>query len=247
MTAVDDLAAIQSTNGKVDPIAAAEQIATIWGLEDVGVQIRGAGIFGTGSRAPVEIYLSNDDTMEFESIRDMTRPANLAAELVAWTGATPKLNQAQAVRSVALIRSLGERQQMLTDNEIATDWGASYLQAADTIDVDINDQQQRWAAFERFLHHDPLARAKEDGTALATANLVLSHTDGTRLVRVGWFYAYVRSLDLGIGQGTLAGRMSRVGWTRRGGTGRIKATAPGRSDTRGWNFWTVPPGWEDDR
>ena len=145
------------------------------------------------------------------------------------------------------MRALAERQQAVSENEIAVDWGASYLQAADVLDVDLNDQGERWAAFERLQNHDPWSRAREDGTSIAACGLVLRHIDGIRLVRCGWFAQYVRTLDAGTSQTALGARMARAGWTRRGGSGRIKATAPGREDTRGWNFWTVPADWEKSR
>jgi hypothetical protein len=41
--------------------------------------------------------------------------------------------------------------------------------------------------------------------------------------------------------------MLRVGWQKRGVSGRIKASAPSRPASLGWNFWTVPAGWEETR
>jgi hypothetical protein len=41
--------------------------------------------------------------------------------------------------------------------------------------------------------------------------------------------------------------MERIGWHRRGQTGRIKATAPGRTGSLAWSFYLVAHGWEDDR
>lgn len=134
----------------------------------------------------------------------------------------------------------------ITDNEIACDWGAAYLQGADVIDLDFNDQAQRWGAFSRLERHDPLGKARETGVSVAAAGIVLRHEDGTRLVRCGWFFQHVRTLDSGVGQAALATRMARVEWNRRGGSGRIKATAPSHRGTLGWNFWTVPPAWEHD-
>jgi len=244
MSAVDTLTAAQNGDGVLEPI---ETLALLLDLPSVNVSVLQVRTYGQGSRAAVEIVLSNGDTMCFDSVRDMTRPANLAAELVACAGTVPKLNQARALQVAALVRKLAEREATLTDNEIAADWGASYLQAADTIDVDLNDQAHRWAAFSRLEHHDPFARSRENGTSVATADIVLRHRDGSRLVRAGWFFQHVRTLDAALSQSTLATRMARVGWTRRGGSGRIKATAPGRQATLGWNFWTVPTAWEHDR
>src|SRR4051794_1887592 len=116
MTAVDELAAMQNGHGTVGP---AEQLGVLLDLPAVGVSVITVRTFGHGSRAAVEIGLSNGDTMCFDSIRDMTRPANLAAELVACAGTRPKLNQARALDVAALVRRLADRQVTMTDNEIA--------------------------------------------------------------------------------------------------------------------------------
>ena len=42
----------------------------------------------------------------------------------------------------------------------------------------------------------------------------------------------------------LARDMERVGWQRSGESGRIKASAPGRSRALGWSFYLVRAGWE---
>ena len=246
MSAVDDLAAIQN-GATLHGHDAREQLEALLDLSSVGVSVLGARLFGQGSRASVEIPLSNGDTMTWETVRDMARPANLAAEVAVCAQATPKLTQAQALRAVALVRGLADRERTMTDNDIAVDWGVSYLQAAIVLDVDLSDQTQRWAAFERLGRHEPYRQAREEGTSVANAGLVLRAGDGSRLVRAGWYYQHVRTLDAGMSQNRLANRMAQVGWTRRAGSGRIKATAPGRQATLGWNFWTVPAGWEDDQ
>ena len=79
---------------------------------------------------------------------------------------------------------------------------------------------------------------------IAAASVVLRHLDGGRLVRAGWFYPWVRAHESTISRQALAPRMARVGWKRPGSSGRIKATAPDRAATLGWNFWIVPEAWE---
>ncbi|MGI8731138.1 MAG: hypothetical protein ACR2LK_14345 [Solirubrobacteraceae bacterium] len=242
MSTVDDLAVMQ--NGSPDPISAAEQLAALLDLGSVGIDVRGARVYGRGRTARVEVDLSNGETMVFAEARLMMRPAELAAELVACTGATPKINGQKATRAFALVRALAEHSEIDTDNDVATAWGMDYLQAADVLDLDLNDQVERWAAFERLDHIEPLAIAREHGRSLAAAGLVLRHQDGSRLVRTGWFLGHVRQHETAIGQAEIARRMAAVGWSRRGQRGRIKATCPGRAAVRAWNFHLVPADWE---
>jgi hypothetical protein len=230
-----------------DLIYTAEQLAALLELPSVDVQIRGATLFGHGSKAAVEIRLSNGEALSFDSVRDMTRPANLIAEVVACTGAIPKIRQPDAMRAVSMLRSLAEREIVLTDNDEALEWGETYLTASQPLEVNLNDQAERWCAFSALAQRDPAARASELGISLAAAGLILRDTDGTRLIRAGWFHPFVRTFDPSMGQATLAVRMARVGWTRRGSSGRIKATAPARSAVLAWNFWVVPAGWETKR
>lgn len=237
--------------GKIEVVGTSdeqrEHLAVLLELPSVGLTVQKVSTFGDGGRASVEILLSNGETMEFESLREMTRPAVLAAELAACARVGPKINGQRAIQVAIAVSHLAERQQAFSDNDIAIDWGATYLQAAEVIDVDINDQGARWAAFSHLELSDPLAKSRVEGTGIATASIVLRHTDGDRLVRAGWFYQHVRSLDAGVGQSALTLRMLRVGWLRRGRSGRVKATCPARPGVLGWNFWTVPGTWEDDR
>ncbi len=245
MNPVEDLAAMQERNGTPDPMTAAEQLAALLDLPSVGLGIRGARVYGRGRTARVEIDLSNGEVMTFDQARIMMRPAELAAETVACAGATPKINGQKATRAFALVRALAEHRETSTDNDVAIAWGTDYLQVEDVLDLDLDDQQQRWAAFERLGRIEPHAHARENGTSLATAGLVLRHSDGARLVRTGWFLGYVRQHEGAIGQAELAQRMAAVGWTRRGQRGRIKATCPSRPERLAWNFHLVPSDWQE--
>lgn len=245
MTALDDLAATQT--GAPDPMTAAEQLAAMLDLLSVGVTIRGARVTGQGSRASVQIALSNGDEMEFDSVRDMIRPQNLIAEVAACTGATPTVKQPQAVRAVALVRALAEHTRTATADDTARAWGVEYLQTANTLDVDISDQAGRWAAFKHLEQHRPYVDEAPDGATLAQvlAGVVLRHSDGSRLVRTGWFREFVRrEQDPTVSPAQLHQRMQRVGWQLRGNAGRIKATCPGRADSLVWTFYVVPVDWK---
>jgi len=244
MNPVAQLADLQERDGTPDAMTAAEQLAALFDLRSVETDVRGARVYGRGRTARVEIDLGNGETMIFNEARIMMRPAELAAEVVACSGATPKLNGQKATRAFALVRALAERREADSDSDVATGWGMDYLQAADILDLDLTDQGQRWAAFERLDHLEPHVVARENGRSLASAGLVLRHQDGTRLVRTGWFLSHVRQQETAIGQAELARRMASVGWTRRGQRGRIKATCPTREAVLAWNFHLVPADWE---
>jgi hypothetical protein len=228
-----------------DASAAADALTAMCDMSRVGVHVTAARLAGNGSRAVVEIDLSNGEVMEFDSVREMCKPAALVAEVVATTGATPKLNGAQAVQAVAFVRAIADWTKTATAADDATSWGLEYLQAATVLDVDMHDQAGRWAAFSHLGSIHPFNRAAEDRTSLAAASVVLRHTDGSRLVRTGWFREYVRTeLDHTASAIQIRVRMQTAGWQVRGNAGRVKATCPGRPDSRVWTFYVVPPDWE---
>jgi hypothetical protein len=242
VTVIDDLASLNGA--RLDPIAAAEQLSAILNLDSVGVRITGARVVGRGADASADLFLSDKTVVTFEKLRDIGRPNLLAIEIAACTGATPKLDGARALRAVALMRFLAEHETTFTADEIATDWGVTFLQDAPVIDVDLDDQGQRWAAFAELARHNPLsARASGETSSVAAGSPVLRHTGGVRFMRTGWFRAHVRGEDA-ISSGELANRMQRVGWGRRGRHGRMKATRPGFPETLVWAFYSIPVDWE---
>lgn len=228
------------------PVAESEQhpgvlLADLFELPLHGLTILGADVFGSGSRASVEIKVSNGEVMSFDQVREMANPNILAAELVACTGATPKITKPNALRAIALVRAMARQHNTMSDNDAAREWGAAYLQAAMLIDFDMDDQRDRWGAFSQLNEVDPI----RDPIGVPPPNVVLRHKDGTRLVRASWFGTYVRRMDT-VSSRDIPNRMSRVGWHRRGSEGRIKASRPGFADTLQWSFYLVAEGWEDD-
>jgi hypothetical protein len=212
----------------------------------VELRVVGAAVFGRGSRASANLHLSDKTVMEFETLRDIAAPQRLAVEVAACTGAQPKLNTELALRVVALLRMIGEAHETFTADQMAFDAGASFLQVATPLEVDMADQGARWEAFSKLARHDPFALSREAGSGLAHSCIVLVGADGTRYVRSGWFCAYARREDPTVGgNATIAARMERVGWRRRASTGRIIARAPRREAALAWSFFEARPGWED--
>lgn len=219
-------------------LEAGQQLAELLGLTAAGMVVRSARLTGNGARASAQIEISNGEWMEFEMLRDLGKPAILRAELAACAGVTPKITTDDAMRAIGLLRIVARRQQSMTEDDHAIDWGVSYLQAAQDLAVDIADQADRWEAFSNLRALDN-AR-DESGTG---QTLVLIGTDGRRYVRAGHFFPWVRKREPGMSEGRMAQRMLRVGWSRRGQSGRIKATQPGMGDAIGWSFFIVPADW----
>ena len=252
-TVASGLAEIATGNGRggdggaasvagLDAAQAATELTDLLELPAVGLAVERARVVGRGARASADVYLSDGTAMTFETMRDVGTVSRLVLEVVACTGAMPKLKATHALRAVALIRALAEHHETFTEDEVAVEWGTNYLQAAQVADLDFNDQADRWKAFSALEHIDPAAG--RFGRDIATASFVLRHTTGLRLVRCGWFKAFVRAEDNVTGP-EIAHRMARVGWTRRGSTGRIKASRTGRPGQLAWSFYEVPAGWED--
>jgi hypothetical protein len=101
-------------NGQADILEAGEQLTALFDLPSVDVCVTSVQMFGQGARASLAIHLSNGETMQFASLRDMVGPQALIAELVACSGATPTLKQPQAVQAVRLARIIAERTQVPT-------------------------------------------------------------------------------------------------------------------------------------
>jgi hypothetical protein len=224
----------------LDAIGAPDRLADLLDLKSIGITVVAADIYGAGSRASVEIRLSNGEVMTFDQLREMTQPGLLAAELVACTGATPKLSKPIALQATSLVRAIARTHRTMSDNDAAIEWGVGYLQHAEVLDFDLNDQADRWGAFSALAELDPT----RDPAGVPPPCWVLRHSDGTRLVRSSWFVTHVKNQD-SVSTRDIPVRMCRVGWERRGSEGRVKATRPGLKGQLNWAFFFVPAGWED--
>lgn len=219
-----------------DRAAAAAALTELLELGTVGVRVTGARVYGRGSAASADVRLSDGTVIVFESLRDFGTPSRLMVEVAACTGATPKLKGAQAMQALALLRQVAEHSASVTPDDLTRDWCHGYLQGASVLDVDMTDQAQRWGAFCHLRDHD------DEGSL----GVVLRHLDGTRYVRTGWFRNYVRSVhDHTASPQQITGRVARLGWSRPGVRGAVKATQPSGQGMLMWTFYTVPAGWED--
>lgn len=248
MSATEDLARLQRP-GVPDALSAGEALTELLDLPAVGLRVTGGRIVGAGITASADIYLSNGEALTFESLRDLAKPGELMLTVAAGTGASPQLKAADARQAVVLLRALAERQATATADDVATDWGLTFLQETRVLDVTMSERGARFAAFEHLREHAAAdvreALATRVGS-VAAATVTLRDTDGTRYVRAGWFYAHARQGGAHLTDGAVAARMRRVGWEQRGTEGRIKATSE-VSGSLVWTFLVVPAGWEDSQ
>lgn len=226
---------------------AARELAALLALDELSVPLTivSAQIIGAGAAAAASVTLSDGAEMTFASLREMTAPAKLMAEVVATTGALPKLNQPAAMRAVALLRRIAEHTRSMSEADEGIEWGVNFLQTAPTLAVDLDDQADRWAAFSKLANIDPRARHRESNISIPAASLVLRCPDGSRLVRTDWMRAYIRSIEPRMTPAGIAVVMQRVGWIRRGKEGRWKARRPGFPGELNLAFWLVPSGWDE--
>jgi hypothetical protein len=227
-----------------DPLA---ELTALLALHTVGLRVKGAIVYGRGSKASASVFLSDDGTLLLEPLGSYSAPARLAAEVVSTTGAVPKLKGPDAMRVVALIHKIAKHFEGADRDAAAIDWGSDFLQTAETLSVDIDNQVERWSAFVRLRDTDPVGSARTDNATIASRCIVLVDPNGTRYVRCGWFLGYVRSLVGTRSPQELNVDMERVGWRRPSKSGRIKATSPRTGDTLNWSFYVVPMGWESRR
>lgn len=246
MSTIDDLANSQRP-GIPDALEAAEALTELLALPSVGLKVTGGRIIGHGPSASADLRVSDGSIITFDTLREMSKPSELMLSVGIVTGAEPNLKATDARRAVILLRALAEIEETATNDTIATDWGLAFLADVDRLDVDLNDQGARYAAFAhlREIGESKVSQAVTGRTNVAQACTVLVDPNGALYVRAGWFYAYVRQTT-NAPEGLIAQRMRRVGWQQPGSQGRIKATpqAP-HSRPLIWTFLVAPAGWED--
>jgi hypothetical protein len=235
-------------NHDLTPEQMREELTKLLGLEQISRTVIGAEVFGRGVAASVDLHLSGDLKVTFDRFGDIGKPAALTAHLMTTLGVEQTLKGPQAIHAGSLIFRLARHHGEEDADAIAREWGVEFLRLAPVGEVDLQDQASRWRAFSRLAQLSPQRDAGEDRSAhsLACAAVVLEATNGVRLVRSGWFLAYVRREVGGMDPGALATRMERVGWRRQGAEGWIKATCPDDPRrTLRWRFYNAPEGWEE--
>lgn len=223
-----------------------QQLESLLALPTIGRRLVRVRMYGRGSEGSADLILDDGSTLTFPALALFASPAKLNLHLALSIGVAAKLKGPEAQQAAVLLYQAAEREEGFSEDDLARGWGIEYLQAADVLDVDLADQEQRWAAFSRLATLEPWSKARENGGSVAAASIVLRHQDGSRLVRCGWYYGFVRTQDVGLSASKVAARMERVGWRRNGSRGAIKATAPGGlSAPLIWTFYHVPSDWQE--
>jgi len=159
-------------------------------LPSVDVGVTSARIVGHGLKASADIFFSNCETVTFDSLRDILNPTVLKGEITLATGAMPKVTVETGQRILALLRRMAERQQALTDDEDAIEWGVTYLHSARPEECDMADrQEERWRAFSDFKRLDEDAQG--EGRPPFHVRVVLVDSGGRRYIRSQLFCDYV--------------------------------------------------------
>jgi hypothetical protein len=211
------------------------------------LQVTGAELHGRGLSAVGAIHLDNGVSIEIDRYAQLNQPAALAGLVSFYTGVGESFTKDQCSKVAGLVSRLAAHQNEIGANEIAGDWGHSFLYAAPVLDANLSDQHERYGAWNRLADIDPVALSKENHLSVAKNSYVIRDVDGTRYVHSGWFHSHVtRDLHGLIGSPELIGRMCRIGWGRRRGRGRIKATEPRTGNVLFLPFLLVPVGWENE-
>jgi hypothetical protein len=218
-------------------------------LRPNGIDIKRVRIVGNGPEASADLYLSDGTVIYVDKLGRLTNAANTKALIASYTGINPgTLKQADCVEAIAIMRTVGDVQRTATEDDIARDWGTSFLQESKPWSgLDMNDQAERWSWFKKLDDTDPLLNARAQGgrNVARLVDVLEDATSGERYVKCGWFQMYVRQQAASISPQELGPRMERVGWKRRGSRGQVKATEPGFSRSLAHRFYVVEKGWEE--
>lgn len=216
-----------------DAVASLDELTVLLGLDDVGKRVDAVRVYGRGSRAHVCLLLDDGDRIVLDPLGGCSTPAKMMLELASQAGATPALKGPDVIRAVKLFWLLGEHYESADIASRAWELGAEYLRTAAIGEVDMDDQEARWAAFVT------LDRADRNH-----GKVVLVDRAGTRYVRAKWFADYLRAHSSPGEPAAMTAELERSGWRKPGREGRIKATRPGLGGELIWAFHLVPNGWE---
>ncbi len=215
-----------------DAVASLEQLNALLALDQVDKRIDRVRVYGRGSKAHVCLHLDDGQRIVLDPLGACASPSKLSLELASQAGATPTLKTPDVQQAVKLVYLLGEHHGAGEIADRAWELGAEYLRAAVIAEVEMDDQASRWGAF------DTLEKSRRDDVVL------LDRETGTRYVRTQWFMEHLRTRS-GPGEpAALTSELERLGWSKAGSEGRIKATQPKFGKTLQWAFLMVPSGWE---
>jgi len=219
-------------------LSAVDELTALLALDAVGRRVDTVRVFGRGGTAVAHIHLDDGERIVLDPIGRFGTTAKLAQEVALQAGAEPAFKPADVTRVMALLYHLADHVAAFEVEDRARDHGSNYLRETPVEAVDMTDQTDRWRAFSL------LARANALGGP--PRHVLEDVTTGNRFVRIGWFIAYVRdATGPGEAEAVLAA-LTRIGWSKPGGRGRVKASQPKGTGSLLWTFCVVPPRWEDE-
>ena len=172
----------------------------------------------------------------------------LAQEIRLQIGTDPSIKKDDLGRLDVLIGQFCKVVQAMTVQDRAVELGRTFLQEAETLDVDLDDQAQRYAALKQLKDRHPIARAKADGTSAVTACIVLRDNVGRRYVRISWFVDFVKANAVSRQVGAIVEAMESPGmWSRLNDSkSRMKGTDPDTKDHVWQALYEVPANWPEE-
>jgi len=219
-------------------LSAVDELTALLALDAVGRRVDTVRVYGRGGTAVAHIHLDDGERIALNPIGRFGTSAKLAQEVALQAGAEPAFKAPTVTRVMALLYHLADHVAAFEVEDRARDHGSNYLRETPVEAVDMTDQADRWRAFSL------LARAGAPGCQ--PAHVLEDVATGNRYVRIGWFIAYVRdATGPGEAEAVLAA-LTRIGWTKPGGRGRVKASQPKGRGSLLWTFCVVPPRWEDE-
>lgn len=213
-------------------------------VAEAGIGVTGVELYGVGPQARVEVHLTDGSALACDRFGELMQAAKLNALVTTTIGYGTSIKGPQAVQACALIRKLAEVHRAQGEHETTLDWASDFLAHATERKVKLGDQVDRFRAFAMVDAQDPVRNAMRTGASVASDSIVLRDEAGRRYVHCGWILQHVRRSWQPIAAAELAMRLEKVGWTRPGQRGRMKATAVGRKVTIVLPLWQVPSGWE---
>jgi hypothetical protein len=213
------------------------------------VDVQAVDVYGTGSKLSAKLRLDDGRVVEVESLTKAAYLAGYLPALMALHGVVidGPWRTADSRRAVALITQVGERHVPLSDDDVARNWGVTFLERAHGLDVDMGDQEERWRAFTELRRR---AQRTTNWTTFhptstgeqAPREFLLVGRDGRRHVPVTFLVEHVRTVSKTfIGARRLNARMTRVGW----GHATRRATNPSNGSRLTYVFYVVEQGWDE--
>lgn len=224
-----------------DAVASLDELTGLLGLDAIGKRIDSVSVYGRGTKAYVRLLLDDGGQVVLDPLgAACASSSKLRLELASQAGATPLLKGLDVARAVQLIYRLGEHHESGEVADRAWELGAEYLRTAAIGEFVMGEQASRYDAFAA------LDRAEQGGRGTRQEVVLLDTKTGVRYVRTQWFTDYLR-VRTGPGEpAAMMASLERLGWSKTGTEGRIKATRPGFASTLQWAFLQVPKGWEDE-